>query len=69
MDLRMNGHAIRRRNNYESATVTAAENQSKNIDESPPIPEYYGTEIGDTLGLEVNQLPRQDSLTRMRRNA
>ena len=74
MDLRMQGHAVRRRNNYSASTVHAAEIGSKKTDfdfakgKPSRLPEEYGTEVGLTLGLEANQLPRQDPLNRIRRH-
>jgi len=68
MDRRMQGHAVRRREDYEPSVYTAALRSKPDSLAEPPIPEYYGTEVGETIGLDANELPRQDPLKRIRRH-
>jgi len=68
MDRRMQGNAVRRREGYESSVYVAAEHTKPQSLGEPPIPEYYGTEVGEGLGLDANTLPRMDPLTRIKRH-
>lgn len=68
MDRRMQGNAVRRRENYESSVYVAAEHAKPPSLGEPPIPERYGTETGKGLGLDANSLPRMDPLARIRRH-